>query len=121
VIEVKRREALKLLVHPPQPPDLNPIEAIWNIIKQRLRDGSWKTVDEFKAAIRAEWDKITIKELRRRVSEMRWRCKRIIELQGDRIKSELWRILCRKRIYISEFDEGWSLRGEFSTPVHTPK
>ena len=35
---------LELLLHPAQSPDLNPIEGIWEIIKQRLRGGRWATV-----------------------------------------------------------------------------
>jgi hypothetical protein len=53
-IIAKRASGVLLLKHPAQSPDLNPVEAIWNIIKQRLRGGSWKTVAEFKAAIEAE-------------------------------------------------------------------
>ena len=42
---------LELLLHPVQSPDLNLIEGIWQIIKQRLRGGRWATVQEFKEAI----------------------------------------------------------------------
>ncbi len=87
---MKRGADLLLLIHPAQSPDLNPIEACWQIMKQRLRGGTWKTVEEFKAAIQAAWDSITLKEIRKRIREMRWRCKRIQELKGARIRSALW-------------------------------
>ena len=48
---LKECAGLLILIHPAQSPDLNPIEGIWLIIKQRLRGGSWKTVAEFKEAI----------------------------------------------------------------------
>jgi hypothetical protein len=38
------------LKHPVQSPDLNPIEAIWNIIKQRLRNYVFYSEEEIKEA-----------------------------------------------------------------------
>ena len=87
---MKRAADLWSLLHPAQSPDLNPIEAIWQIMKQRLRGRTWKTVEEFKAAIQREWDRITIAQIRRRIREMHWRCKRVQELEGARIRSALW-------------------------------
>ena len=52
--QLKRAADLQILIHPAQSPDLNPIKAIWQIMKQRLRGGRWKTVKEFKAAIQRE-------------------------------------------------------------------
>ncbi|KAF2422354.1 hypothetical protein EJ08DRAFT_596949, partial [Tothia fuscella] len=75
---------------PPQSPDLNPIEAVWQIIKQRLRGRKWKTVAEFKAAIQRIYNGITLAQIRRRIAEMPWRCKRVQELEGGRIRSKLW-------------------------------
>jgi hypothetical protein len=87
---LKKDAGLQILIHPAQSPDLNPIESLWQIIKQRLRGGKWNTVAEFKAAIQAEWDRITMAQIRRRIREMPWRCQRVIELNGARIRSELW-------------------------------
>jgi hypothetical protein len=87
---LKRAADLQILIHPAQSPDLNPIEACWEIMKQRLRGRTWKTVEEFKAAIQREWDRITIAQIRRRIREMPWRCRRIQELEGARIRSSLW-------------------------------
>ena len=88
--KLKAAAGLALLIHPAQSPDLNPIESIWQIIKQRLRGGRWKTVAEFKAAIKREWKHVTQPQIRKRISEMPWRCKQLIKLKGGRIKSRLW-------------------------------
>ncbi|KAF1983122.1 hypothetical protein K402DRAFT_338837, partial [Aulographum hederae CBS 113979] len=88
--QLKRDADLVILIHPAQSPDLNPVEAIWQILKQRLRGGRWRTVAEFKAAIQREWDKITIAQIRKRVREMPWRCKKVIQLKGARVRSALW-------------------------------
>jgi hypothetical protein len=87
---LKRAADLQIHIHPAQSPDMNPIEACWQIVKSRLRGGTWRTVAEFKAAIQREWDRITIKEIRKRIREMRWRCRRIQELNGGRVRSLLW-------------------------------
>jgi hypothetical protein len=87
---LKHEADLLILTHPAQSPDLNPIKACWQIVKQRLRGRTWRTVAEFKEAIQQEWDNVTIAQIRRRIREMPWRCKRVQELQGERIRSSLW-------------------------------
>ena len=90
----KRKEGILdyLIVHPAQSPDLNPIEGIWNILKQRVRKRrkEWSNVEELKAILRDEWSKIDQNEIRARIREMRKRCE-ILQHNGGRIiKSELW-------------------------------
>ncbi|OCK72642.1 hypothetical protein K432DRAFT_316165, partial [Lepidopterella palustris CBS 459.81] len=87
---LKRNIDLLILAHPIQSLDLNPIKPIWCIIKQRLRGRKWSTVTQFKADIQAEWDKITITDIRKRIREMPWRCKRVQELNGKRIRTDAW-------------------------------
>jgi len=81
---------LELLLHPAQSPDLNPIEGIWEIVKERLRGGTWHTLKEFKEAILREWRHVSQKEVRRRIREMPWRCRKLCINNGDRIRSNLW-------------------------------
>jgi hypothetical protein len=88
--QLKRASHTINLKHPAQSPDLNPIEAIWMIIKKRLRGGRWHTVAEFKAAIKREWHRITLTQIRRRISEMQARCKHMYNSNGDRYRSKLW-------------------------------
>jgi len=52
--EYKEAYNIKNLKHPAQSPDLNPIEAIWNIIKQRLHCRIFNSDKEVKAAIQEE-------------------------------------------------------------------
>jgi hypothetical protein len=73
--------------HPAQSPDLNPIEGIWNIIKQRLRRRVFYTDEEVKQALQEEWDKITLKEIRSRISDMPGRCRRLINNNRKAIKT----------------------------------
>jgi hypothetical protein len=79
-----------ILVHPAQSPDLNPIEGIWLIIKERLRGGQWQTIEAFKQAILDAWRGISLSQIRRRIGEMPWRCDRVVKEEGRRIKSDLW-------------------------------
>ncbi|KIM96032.1 hypothetical protein OIDMADRAFT_20936 [Oidiodendron maius Zn] len=81
---------IPVLRHPPQSPDLNPIEGVWNILKNRVRKRSWRTEEEFRSIILQEWDAITMDEIRARIAEMPERCKGLIKSGGAAIKSELW-------------------------------
>jgi hypothetical protein len=67
---LKRDSWVNTLKHPPQSPDLNPIEGIWNILKQRIRRRTWRSIKELKEIIQHEWSRITMKEVRTRISEM---------------------------------------------------
>ena len=76
--------------HPAQSPDLNPIEAIWNIIKQRLRQRIFYSDEEVKEALQEEWSKVTIDEIRKRILDMPARCLRLTKNGGKAIKTALW-------------------------------
>lgn len=88
--DFKTRHNIQNLKHPAQSPDLNPIEGIWNIIKQRLRYKRFDTDEEVKEALREEWDKITLEEIRKRIGSMPERCKLLRETKGKPIKRALW-------------------------------
>jgi len=78
------------LKHPAQSPNLNPIEGIWNIIKQRLRRRIFHSSKELKDAIQEEWDKITLEEIRVRIRDMPRRCDLLVKTGGQAIKSAMW-------------------------------
>ena len=59
---------------PPNSPDLNPIEHLWNIMKSRIqtRRGVERvtTAGEMKLILKQEWERITIEEINREVSKL---------------------------------------------------
>lgn len=89
---VKRsRDVLRhLLTHPSQSPDLNPQEAMWNILKQRVRHYTWTSQKQLMDIMRQEWWAIPQWEIQRRFDEMPDRCKRVAKNGGKAIKTDLW-------------------------------
>jgi hypothetical protein len=88
--ELKDANWITNLKHPAQLLDLNPMEGIWNIIKNRLHKKVYRTNKELKEAIQAEWDKITLEDIRECIRDMPRRCDLLIKTGGKAIKSRLW-------------------------------
>jgi hypothetical protein len=88
--KLKQQEAVKCLTHPAQSPDLNPMEAIWNILKQRIRRRRYENLEEYKAIVLEEWDRITLEEIQDRISDMPRRCKLLARNGGRAIKEAKW-------------------------------
>ena len=82
---------IETLKHPTQSPDLNPIEAIWNILKERVYRRKWDNQYELRTVISEEWERVTLDEIRARIAEMPWRCRMLREGNYVKlIKSQLW-------------------------------
>ena len=86
----KNDNNIELLIHPAESPDLNPMEACWNILKQRVRRHRWDNLDQLKELLVQEWEAITMDEIRTCIAEMPDRCDRLVERGGKMIKSGLW-------------------------------
>ncbi len=81
--QTKRRLSIKWESNPSQSPDLNPIESIWRIIKQRLKNrGPIFDIDELRRAIEEEWDKITMDEINKAIETMSDRVAAVRERDG---------------------------------------
>jgi crotonobetainyl-CoA:carnitine CoA-transferase CaiB-like acyl-CoA transferase len=85
--QFKDNNWITVLIHPAQSPDLNPIEAIWAILKQRIRRRRWENMDQLKEVLQDEWSKITMQEVRARIAEMPARCKALANSDGQAIRS----------------------------------
>lgn len=76
------------LVWPPSSPDLNPIENIWGLLKQRInrRIPQPHTKEALRAAVLDEWDKITVEEIQHYVDTMPRRIQEVLAVDGGHTK-----------------------------------
>ena len=66
------------------------MEAVWNILKQRVRKRKWYNKDDLKRVILEEWKDISQKEIQAKIDEMPERCVWLVNNSGKGIKSGLW-------------------------------
>jgi transposase len=67
---VRDRLGMKRLTHPPNSPDLNPIEPLWFLLKKRVAKipGHHNNLDSLWAPVLKAWDSITIEEVNKHTS-----------------------------------------------------
>lgn len=72
LVELKRELGIPLHKRPASSPDLNPIENVWKILKQRIkrRDTFPSTRDAMVAAVQEEWDKLQPSDFNKYIDEM---------------------------------------------------
>jgi len=90
ILKQLREAQIEVLLHPPNSPDLSPIEACWNILKNRIRQFRFSSVEQLKNALQREWKKITINQVRKRIMEMPSRCQTLLKTGGSHIRSNVW-------------------------------
>ena len=76
----------KQLDHPPQSPDLNPIEHLWEHLDQQIRKREITSKDSLKSAIMEEWLKISPEVTRKLVESMPRRLQAVIKANGNQTK-----------------------------------
>ena len=76
----------KTLDHPPQSPDLNPIEHLWAYLDKKVRQRTVSNKEELKKTILEEWQKIPIELTKKLVASMPRRLKAVIKSKGKQTK-----------------------------------
>jgi len=79
------RENIKLLSWPSQSPDMNPIENLWAIIKDKVADLQPKSKLELKEAIERAWSEITPETCQNLVLSFRKRASMLKNAEGHHI------------------------------------
>ena len=87
---IKRDANIKTIEHPPISPDVNPQEAVWNILKEKVKARIWTTLAEYKQVIEEEYSLITLDQIRRRILEIPERMQKLVDNPEAPIRSELW-------------------------------
>ncbi len=64
-------------------PDLSPIENIWRIIKQKIRQRRPRTLQQLEIYIRQEWDQIPTPKLQKLIISIPRRLKTVLKRRGD--------------------------------------
>jgi transposase len=74
-------------------PDLNPIETVWNRMKDYIEccypdlpSGKQRTYDQLREIVKEAWDSITIEVLRDLIESMPARCQAVIDAKGGHTK-----------------------------------
>lgn len=70
---------------PPNSADLNPIEHMWKLVKEKLRGKTFGTVEEFMAAAIATWHSIPHRVVLRLVGSFGRRCRACVRAEGGYI------------------------------------
>ncbi|KAF9472802.1 hypothetical protein BDN70DRAFT_818125, partial [Pholiota conissans] len=60
------------LPHPPSSPNLNPIEPLWLLLKNRVANihGSFNSLDALWSAVQRVWDDISLREIQKHTGRM---------------------------------------------------
>lgn len=75
---------IKLLITPPQSPDLNPIEHLWSEIKRKLGDKRFTNFEQHRQAIIRIWNEFDHQKTKKLV-DMPKRLEAIIKANGGHI------------------------------------
>ena len=67
---------------PAYSPDLNPIENLWAILKQRMRDRKCRNEDELWEYVQEAWYNLPVEMLAGLIDSMQRRCRAVIEKKG---------------------------------------
>lgn len=76
----------KQLHSPPQSPDLNPIEHLWDELERRIRKRVIRNKNDLKTALTEEWNKILPDVTKKLVFSMKNRLNSVIENNGGPTK-----------------------------------
>jgi hypothetical protein len=79
-------QGVKRMYHHASSPDLNPIEHIWKLLKDRVYVRKPCTQAELRQYITEEWDIITVEDIQRFTSSMHRRCRAVIVAEGGPTK-----------------------------------
>jgi transposase len=79
---------ISVIFWPAYSPDLNPIETVWNQMKDYIQDKFPEKLsyDQLRNAVREAWDTITVRQLGELIDSMRERCQAVIDANGMHTK-----------------------------------
>lgn len=88
----RHERGVKGLPQPANSPDLNPIESIWSIIKERVKQrlNDINCLCDLKVALQYEWKQIRQEMVQERIHEMPYRCEQVYRHPRAHVKTDPW-------------------------------
>jgi transposase len=89
IIQDLRERGIICLRWPSFSPDLNPIEMVWNWMKDWIQERYEDTLtnyDDLRAAVRAAWEAVPVSYLQELLESMPARCQAVIDADGKHTK-----------------------------------
>lgn len=80
---IRKHLTKNIFPHPPQSPDLNPIELVWAKMKRLVQSLEPKNKKDLTEAILICWDKINLAFIRRCINNLKKKMKTCIEKNGS--------------------------------------
>lgn len=80
------KNKINVLEWPPQSPDLNPIEHLWEILKRKVREEQCSNISAFKTHVKQVWGKLSPDITASLVESMKRRCEAVIAAKGGPTK-----------------------------------
>ena len=84
VLSFLKDQGVEVMKWPPQSPDLNPIEAVWNMlnisIDKQMKDTH--SYQELERVVQEEWKKLDVRKIPSCIDSMPSRCKNVIKNKG---------------------------------------
>ena len=74
------------MIWPPQSPDLNPIEQIWELLDRQLQKSAKTSATNIWNNLQTAWNSISKETLRKYIFSMRRRCQAVINAKGGHTK-----------------------------------
>ena len=84
VLSFLKDQGVEVMKWPPQSPDLNPIEAVWNMLNISI-DKQMKgthSYQELERVVQEEWEKLDVRKIPSCIDSMPSRCKNVIKNKG---------------------------------------
>ncbi|KAL4497005.1 hypothetical protein ABPG72_002161 [Tetrahymena utriculariae] len=74
---------VKKIEHPPNSPDLNPIELVWAILKSKVEKCQCKNKEQLKESIKKEWNNINQQSIQNCIYNFKERINKVYQLNGN--------------------------------------
>ena len=88
-----RERAIALIEWPPFSPDLNLIEAVWNLMKNYIQfhypdlgEGRQRTQDDLRIIVKESWENVSADDLMKLIETMPARCQAVLDADGGHTK-----------------------------------